>query len=56
MKMNISVNQSFTTMMTDHGKIKAYLHRFKIIDSATCPCTDNTDQTIGYIISTVNYQ
>jgi hypothetical protein len=50
MKMKISINQSFTTMMTDHGKIKAYLHRFKLIDSATCPCRDNTDQTTDHII------
>jgi hypothetical protein len=50
MKMKISVNQSFTTTMTGHGKIKAYLHRFKLIDSATCPCRDNTDQTIDHII------
>jgi hypothetical protein len=31
----ISINQNFTTMMTGHGNIKAYLHRFKLIDSAT---------------------
>jgi hypothetical protein len=50
MKMKISINQSFTTVMTGHGKIKAYLHRFKLIGLATCPCRDNTDQTIDHII------
>jgi hypothetical protein len=41
LKMNISTNQSLTTMMTGHGNIKTYLHRFKLIESATCPCRDN---------------
>jgi hypothetical protein len=50
MKIKISTNQSLTTMMTGHGNIKAYLHRFKLIDSATCPCRDNNDQTIDHIL------
>jgi hypothetical protein len=50
LKMKISINQNFTTMMTGHGDIKAYLHRFNLIDSATCPCRDNKDQTIDHII------
>jgi hypothetical protein len=45
------INQpELTTMMTGHGKIKAHLHRFKLIDSATCPCRDNTYQTTDHII------
>ena len=36
-------------MMTDHGNIKAYLHRFKLIESATCSCGDN-DQTIDHLL------
>jgi hypothetical protein len=50
MKMKISTNQSLTTMMIGHENIKAYLHRFKLIDSATCPCRDNNDQTIDHIL------
>jgi hypothetical protein len=50
MKMKISTNQSLTTMMNGHGKIKEYLHRFKLIDSSTCPCRENTDQTVDHII------
>jgi hypothetical protein len=50
MKMKISTNQNLTTMMTGHGKSKAYLHRFKLIDSATCPCRDKNDQTIDHIL------
>jgi hypothetical protein len=36
LNMKLSINGSLTTMMTGHGNIKAYLHRFKLIDSATC--------------------
>jgi len=30
-------------MVTGHGKTRAYLHRFKLLESATCPC-DKGDQ------------
>ena len=35
-------------MMTAHGKTKAYLHRFKIIQSPECICTE--DQTVDRLI------
>jgi len=25
-------------MVTGHGKTRAYLHRFKLLDNATCVC------------------
>jgi hypothetical protein len=50
MKMKISTNQSLTTTMTGHGNIKAYLHSFKLIGSATCPCRDSNDQTTDHIL------
>ena len=34
----IHLTQNFTTMVTGHGNIKSYLHRFKIIDAPNCPC------------------
>jgi hypothetical protein len=46
--MNISTNQNLTTMMTAHGNIKAYLYRFKLSDSPTCPCGKN-DQTTDHL-------
>ena len=49
LNMKLSINRSLTTMMTGHGNIKAYLHRFKLIDSATCPCGDN-DQTTDHLL------
>jgi hypothetical protein len=38
-----------TTILTGHGNIKAYLHRFHISDERKCPCGDG-DQTIDHII------
>ena len=36
-------------MVTAHGKTKAYLHRFKIIQSPECVCA-NGDQTVDHHI------
>ena len=36
-------------MMTAHGKTKAYLHRFEIIQSPECICTEG-DQTVDRLI------
>jgi ribonuclease HI len=44
-KLKIDITPILTTMMTGHGKTRAYLHRFKILEHANCPC-DNGDQTI----------
>jgi len=47
--LNISPTPNFTTIVTGHGKINSYLHRFKIIDSPVCPC-NREDQTVDHII------
>jgi len=39
------VTQNIAAMMTGHGKTRAYLHRFKILENATC-CCEQGDQTI----------
>jgi hypothetical protein len=49
-KLNINVNPNFTAMVTGHGKTRAYLHRFKIIESATCPCNKG-DHTIDHLLN-----
>jgi len=36
-------------MVTGHGNIKAYLYRFKISETPTCPCGD-TDQTTDHLL------
>jgi len=49
-KLNVSVNLNFTAMVTGHGKTRVYLHRFKIIENATCPCNKG-DQTIDHLLN-----
>jgi len=46
-KINLMPN--LTAMMTAHGKTKAYLHRFKIIQSPERICTEE-DQTVDHLI------
>jgi hypothetical protein len=45
----INLTPKLTSMMTEHGKTKAYLHRFKIIQSPECICTEG-DQTVDHLI------
>jgi hypothetical protein len=37
-------------MVTGHGNIRSYLHRFKIIDTPECPC-GTSDQTADQLLS-----
>ena len=45
----INLTQNFTTMVTEHGNIKSYLHRFEIIDTPNCP-RGNGNQTTEHIL------
>jgi hypothetical protein len=38
LQVNINITQNFKTMITGHGNIRSYLHRFKINDTPDCPC------------------
>jgi len=49
LKMKITTTHNFTTMVTGHGNINAYLYRFKISETPTCPCGD-TDQTTDHLL------
>jgi len=49
LKMKINLTQNFTAIVTGHGKTKAYLHRFKIIDKPTCLCR-TAEQTTDHVI------
>ena len=49
-KLNININPNFTAMVTGHGKTRAYLHRFKLLESALCPCSKE-DQTLDHILN-----
>jgi hypothetical protein len=49
LKKKINLSPKFTAMVNAHEKTKAYLHRFKIIQSPDCVCT-NSDQTVDHLI------
>jgi len=36
--MKINLTQHLTNLVTGHGNIKSYLHRFRIIEAPDCPC------------------
>jgi hypothetical protein len=45
----LRVTQNIAAMLTGHGKTRAYLQRFKIIENATCAC-EQEDQTVDHIL------
>jgi len=49
LKMKINLTQNLTAIVTGHGKTRAYLQRFKIIENATFPC-GKRDQTTDHLI------
>ena len=49
LKLKIPITAEFTSIITGHGKTKAYLHRFKLIDNSQCPCNKG-EQTSDHII------
>jgi hypothetical protein len=49
LKLKIVITSHFTAMVSEHGKTIAYLHRFKLLESATCPC-NNAYQTTDHLI------
>ena len=49
-KLNIIVNPNFTAMVIGHRKTRAYLHRFKLMESATCPC-NKKDKPIDHLLN-----
>jgi len=36
----IPIFPELTTILTGHGKISSYLHRFGLIDNPMCPCEE----------------
>ena len=38
----------FTILVTGHGKLRSYLHRFGITDNPMCPCDE--EQTSDHLI------
>jgi len=49
LSMNINITPYLTTIVTGHGNIRSYLHRFTIMDTPTCAC-GSSDQTIDHML------
>jgi hypothetical protein len=49
LKTKIKVTPNVTAPVTGHGKTRAYLHRFKLLESATCLC-GKEEQTTDHMI------
>jgi hypothetical protein len=45
LQRKINLTQNFTTLVTDHGNLKSYLHMFKIIEAPNCPCGNGNQMT-----------
>jgi len=37
-------------MLTGHGKLRSYLHRFGLIDDPMCSCEEEEEQTRDHLI------
>jgi hypothetical protein len=49
LNMKINITHNFTTMVTGHGNVRSYLHRFKILDTPTCSC-GTKGQTVDHLV------
>jgi len=49
LKSKIHITSNFTAMVSGHGKTRAYIHHFKLFESATCPCNKG-DQTMDHFL------
>ena len=49
LKSKINITSNFTAMVSGHSKTRAYLHRFKLLKSATCPCNKGDQPTDHFL-------
>jgi len=49
LRQKIPIFPEFTTMVTGHGKLGSYLHRFGLIDNPKCPCEEE-EKTTNHLI------
>ena len=49
LKSKIDITSNFTAMFSGHCKTRSYLHRFKLLESATSPCNKG-DQTTDHLL------
>jgi hypothetical protein len=45
LKIKLNLTHNFTLVVTGHGNINSYLHRFKLSDTPTCPCGEQDQMT-----------
>jgi ribonuclease HI len=50
LKLKINITPIFAVITTGHGKTRAYLHRFKLMENSKCVCNKG-DQTIDHLIN-----
>ena len=50
-QQKIPIFPEFATMVTRHGKLRSYLHRFGLTDNPMCPCENKEEQTTNHLIS-----
>jgi len=55
LQLRINPTPNFTAIVTGHGNIKTYLHKFKIIENPKCPCNKG-DQTVDHITCSCKLQ
>ena len=48
-RQKIPVFPELTTMLIGHGKIRSYLYRFGLTDTAMCPCEEE-EETVDHLI------
>jgi hypothetical protein len=54
-KIQINLRTELTTMLTGHGKLKAYYYRFKIIEDLTCICGGRKQTAYHLLYDTANF-
>lgn len=45
LKQRFPITANITAMLTGHGRLKAYYHRFHLTDDPTCPCNEESQTT-----------
>jgi hypothetical protein len=50
LRQELPVYPEFTLMVTGHGKLRTFFHRFGTADNPTCPCEEAEDQTTDHLI------
>jgi len=55
LQLRINPTPNFTAIVTWHGNIKTYLHKFKITENPKCPCNKG-DQMVDHIIFSCKLQ